>query len=157
MAFLHPIPRTRIRYSSEAQIRTTDLPVTRPESLKRSVDNILEKLRGKKKLDLFQNGRVDSKVPVETSVKTVGQYVTDGKVGVVGMSEVSPKNLRRAAEALGGADKIGALEVEFSLFETSILHNGVAQTCAELGIPIIAYSPLCRGLLVSGHSISSCI
>ena len=42
---------------------------------------------------------------------------------------------------------ICAVEVEFSLFETDILENGVASTCAELGIPIVAYSPLGRGLL----------
>jgi pyridoxine 4-dehydrogenase len=42
---------------------------------------------------------------------------------------------------------IAAVEVEFSLFETSILHNGVAETCATLNIPIVAYSPLGRGIL----------
>ena len=42
---------------------------------------------------------------------------------------------------------IAAVEVEFSLFETRILSNGVADTCAKLNIPIIAYSPLGRGLL----------
>lgn len=42
---------------------------------------------------------------------------------------------------------IAAVEVEFSLFETGILRNGVTSTCAELGIPIIAYSPLGKGLL----------
>jgi pyridoxine 4-dehydrogenase len=47
---------------------------------------------------------------------------------------------------------IAAVEVEFSLWVTDILENGVAATCAELGIPIVAYSPLGRGFLVS-HQI----
>lgn len=50
---------------------------------------------------------------------------------------------------------IVAVEVEFSLFETEILKNGVAQTCAELKIPVVAYSPLGRGLLTGNITNSS--
>lgn len=50
---------------------------------------------------------------------------------------------------------IAAVEVEFSLFETEILRNGVAETCAELNIPVVAYSPLGRGLLTGDITSAS--
>lgn len=50
---------------------------------------------------------------------------------------------------------IAAVEVEFSLFETSILHNGVAKICAELDIPVVAYSPLGSGVLTGQMASSS--
>ena len=61
------------------------------------------------------------------------------------MSECSADSIRRAAKIT----PIAAVEVEFSIFCPEILHNGVAQTCAEIDIPITAYSPLGKGMLVS--------
>jgi pyridoxine 4-dehydrogenase len=61
------------------------------------------------------------------------------------LSEVNAATIRKAHKA----HPIAAVEVEFSLWVLDILENGVAETCAELGIPIIAYSPLGRGFLVS--------
>ena len=55
--------------------------------------------------------------------------------------------IKRFSPCSNAITPIAAVEVEFSLFETSILHNGVASTCAELGIPVIAYSPLGCGIL----------
>jgi len=64
----------------------------------------------------------------------------------VALSEVSEATIRRAAKVT----KIAAVEVELSLWSTHIFENGVAAACAELGIPIIAYSPVGKGML-SGH------
>lgn len=50
---------------------------------------------------------------------------------------------------------IAAVEVEFSLFESSILHNSIASTCADLDIPVVAYSPLGRGILTGKFAVAS--
>ena len=66
------------------------------ESLRRSVDNINELLRGAKKLDLFECARVDPTIPVETTMKTLGKLIEEGKFSYIGMSEANGTTLRRA-------------------------------------------------------------
>lgn len=114
-----------------------------PEGIKRSIENLLSLLDGKKKIDIFECARVDKKVPIETTIREIAEYVKAGKVGGIGLSEVSAATIRRAH----AVHPIAGVEVEFSLWSTEILENGVAATCAELGIPIIGYSPLGRGFL----------
>ncbi len=87
----------------------------------------------------------DSKVPIEETIGFIAEYVKAGKLGGISLSEVSATSIRKAH----GVHPISAVEVEFSLWSTDILDNGIATTCAELGIPLIAYSPLGRGFLVS--------
>ena len=115
------------------------------ENIRRSIDECLKVLDGKKSLDLFECARVDPKTPIEETVGYIAEYVKEGKLGGISLSEVGPQSIRKAH----AAHPISAVEVEFSLWSTEILENGVAATCAELGIPIIAYSPLGRGFLVS--------
>jgi pyridoxine 4-dehydrogenase len=113
--------------------------------VQRTIDNCLEVLDGKKFLDLFEFARVDLDVPIEETVGYMAEYVKAGKLGGISLSEVGPQSIRKAH----AVHPISAVEVEFSLYATEILENGVAETCAELGIPIIAYSPMGRGFLVS--------
>lgn len=115
------------------------------QNVKRSVDECLKVLDGKKFLDIFECARVDPKTPVEETIETLAEYIKEGKLGGICLSECGPNTIRRAAKV----HKIEGVEVEFSMFATEILHNGVSQACAELNIPIIAYSPLGRGFLVS--------
>jgi len=100
-------------------------------------------LDGKKKIDIFECGRVDPKVPIEETIGYLAEFVKAGKIGGIGLSETGAATIRRAASI----HPIVAMEVEFSLFSTDIQTNDVASTCAELGIPIVAYSPLGRGFL----------
>jgi len=109
----------------------------------RSIEECLKVLDGKKKIDIFACSRVDPKVPIEETVGYLAEFVKEGKIRGIGLSEVAAATIRRAASA----HPIAAVEVEFSLFTTDILTNDVAATCAELGIPIFAYSPLGRGYL----------
>jgi len=81
--------------------------------------------------------------PIETTMGALQKLVDEGKIGAICLSEVKAETIRRAAKVA----KISNVEVELSLWATDILHNGVASTCAELGIPITAYSPLMRGAL----------
>jgi pyridoxine 4-dehydrogenase len=111
------------------------------QKVQRSIDDCLRVLAGKKFLDLFECARVDPNVPYEITIAAINNYVEAGKIGGISLSE----DIRKAASVA----KISAVEVEFSLFSTDILENGVASTCAELDIPIIAYSPMSRGFLVS--------
>ncbi|KAG8625580.1 hypothetical protein KVT40_005981 [Elsinoe batatas] len=121
----------------------TPIPDGSPENIRRSIDECLKILDGKKFLDIFESARVDPKVPIEITIGAIAEYVKAGKVGGISLSECSADSIRRAAKV----HKIAAVEVELSLWATEIYDNGVAQTCAELGIPIVAYSPLGRGFL----------
>jgi len=112
-------------------------------NVRRSVDNCLRILDGKKFLDIFECARVDPKTPIETTIAILAEYVKEGKIGGIGLSEVKAETIRRAHKV----HPIASVEVELSLWSTDVLTNGVATTCAELGIPLVAYSPLGRGIL----------
>lgn len=114
------------------------------KNVQRSIDECLKVLNGKKSLDLFEAARLDPKVPVEETIGAIAEYVKAGKIGGLSLSEVNANTIRK----IHAIHPVSAVEVEFSLWSTDILENGVAQTCGELGIPIIAYSPLGRGFLV---------
>jgi len=111
--------------------------------IQRSIDESLRVLDGKKFLDLFETGRVDLDVPIEDTISAIAEYVKAGKLGGISLSEVSAKTIRKAH----AVHPISAVELEFSMYATELLENDVASTCAELGIPIIAYSPMGRGFL----------
>lgn len=145
------------------------IPDGSEENIRRSVDECLRLLDGKKKLDIFECARQDSAFPVEDTIKVLAEYVKEGKIGGIGLSEVDAETIRRAYVSLflilwssSGIliDKlnsncfsrhkvhpVAAVEVEMSLWSTDILQNDIAKTCAELDIPVIAYSPLGRGVL----------
>ena len=114
------------------------------KGIRRSVDYCLKMLEGTgKTLDIYECCRVDPKVEIEETVGTLKKYVDEGKLGGISLSEVDEEHIRRAAKVA----KIDAVEVEVSLWDTRVLHNGVATACKELGIPIVAYSPLGKGFL----------
>jgi len=114
-----------------------------PEGVKRSVENCLKVLDGKKSIDIFESARVDPKTPIETTLKALEEYVKAGKIGGIALSEVGAETLKRAVKTT----KIVAVEVELSLWSLDPLQNGVSAECAKNGIPIIAYSPIGRGML----------
>ena len=118
------------------------------KNIQRSIDECLKILDGKKSLDIFEQARQDPKVPLEETMSTMAQYVKDGKVGGIGLSEVTPERIKEAA----AIHPIAAVEVELSMQTPDILTNGVVSTCGELNIPIVAYSPLGRGLLTGQMS-----
>ena len=111
--------------------------------VERSLNNCLSILGGRVFIDVFAPARIDEKVPIEDTMRALAKYVEAGKIGGIGLSECNATTIRRAHSI----HPLASVEVELSLFSTDILHNGVAATCAELGIPIIAYSPLSRGWL----------
>jgi len=99
---------------------------------------------GVERLDLFYQHRVDRQVPVEDTVGVMAELVREGKVGALGLSEVSPETLRRAH----AVHPISAVQTEYSLWTRDPEVNGVLDTCRELGVGFVPYSPLGRGFLV---------
>lgn len=93
-------------------------------------------------IDLYYLARLDPKVPVEDTVGALGELVTAGKVRHIGLSEVSPRTLRRAH----AVHPLTALQSEYSLWERHV-EAEILPTCRELGIGFVAYSPLGRGFL----------
>ncbi|KAJ5714069.1 pyridoxal reductase (AKR8) [Penicillium malachiteum] len=119
------------------------IPDGSEENIRRSVDECIRVLDGKKKVDIFECARQDPNFTIEHTVEVLAQCVKEGKIGGIGLSEVNAETIRRAAKV----HPIAAVEVEVSLWSTDIFENGIAETCAELNIPIVAYSPLGRGFL----------
>jgi pyridoxine 4-dehydrogenase len=114
-----------------------------PENVRRNVDECIRILDGRKTLDIFECGRVDPNVPIEETMKALAELKQEGKIKGIGLSETRAETIRRAHKV----HPVAAVEVELSMWATDILKNGIAETCAELDIPIVAYSPLARGAL----------
>lgn len=140
----YPEDAEKVLLSVKGCLNTSTMkPDGSEEGVRRSVDNCLKLLGGKKKLDIFECGRVDASTPIETTMKALAEYVKEGKLGGISLSEVKAETIRRAVKV----HPICAVEMEVSLWSFDVLTNGVAETCAEFGIPIVAYSPLGRGFL----------
>ncbi|KAM0329984.1 hypothetical protein ACHAQA_004153 [Verticillium albo-atrum] len=115
-----------------------------PEGIRRSLDNSIAQLGGRKKLDIFESARRDPNTPLDVTLGIIDkEYVQTGKLGGISLSEVSAATIHEAVKIT----KIVGVEVELSLFSTDVLTNGIAAACAEHGIPLIAYSPVGRGML----------
>lgn len=122
---------------------TTMQPLVDKENVKVCIDRALRILDGKCRIDVLTPGRLSREVPIEETVSAINEYVKAGHIGGIGLSECSGESLRRAFAVA----PIASVEVELSLFEDGIFNNGVAKACEDLGVPIIAYSPISRGFL----------
>jgi pyridoxine 4-dehydrogenase len=111
-----------------------------PVGMRRSVDNANAILAGRKTIDLFECGRVDPSVPIEETVGGLAALKAEGKIGGIQLSEVS-------AAAATNSTVIDMVEAEVSLWATDIFTNGVAATCADLNITVVAHTPLGAGML----------
>lgn len=113
----------------------------RPDYVHAACDASLRRL-GVDHIDLYYQHRVDVTVPIEETVGAMSELVTAGKVRHLGLSEAGPQTIRRAHVI----HPITALQTEFSLFSRD-LEDAVWPVLAELGIGLVPYSPLGRGLL----------
>jgi len=114
----------------------------RPEYVRRALDRSLRHL-DTDHVDLYYLHRIDPKVPIEETVGALAELVAEGKVRHIGVCEASVETIRRAH----AVHPLAAVQTEYSLFERDIEHNGVRDTLSELGIGLVAYSPLGRGFL----------
>ena len=114
----------------------------RPEYVQEACEKSLTRL-GLETLDLYYMHRPDPDVPVEESVGAMKELVEEGKVRYLGLSEFSAEQIR-AAHAV---HPIAALQTEYSLWSREVETDGVLETCRDLGIGLVPYSPLGRGFL----------
>lgn len=112
-----------------------------PENVKRACEGSLQRL-GIDCIDLYYLHRVDRQVPIEDTVGAMAELKAAGKIRHIGLSEAGPATLRRAAAVA----PITALQSEYSIWERN-LEDEVLETCTELGIGVVPYSPLERGFL----------
>ncbi len=112
-----------------------------PDYVREACDASLQRL-GVDHIDLYYQHRVDPKVPIEETVGAMAELVKAGKVRHLGLSEASASTIYRASKV----HPIAALQSEYSLW-TRDLEASVLPVCEELGIGIVAYSPLGRGFL----------
>lgn len=126
--------------------------VRQPGEYRRSIDNSPRYARqcceaslrrlGIEQIDLYYVHRIDPAQPIEDTMAGLAQLVQEGKIARIGLSEVSAATLRRAH----AVHPVAAVQTEYSLW-TRDVEAEVLPTCRELGIGLVAYSPLGRGFL----------
>jgi aryl-alcohol dehydrogenase-like predicted oxidoreductase len=120
----------------------------RPAAVKNFLAYSLQRL-GVDHIDIYRPARLDPNVPIEETIGVIAELVKAGYVRYIGLSEVGPETLKRAA----AVHPISDLQIEYSLISRGIedgIGDGILATCRELGIGITAYGVLSRGL-ISGH------
>lgn len=132
--------------SKAGMARVDDATVVdgRPETMKRTLDQSLVNLQTDV-IDLYYLHRLDFSVPIEETVGAMKEMVEAGKVRAIGLSEISASTLRRAH----AVHPIAAVQNEYSLWTRNV-ELGLLDTCRELGVAMVAFSPVARGFLAGG-------
>lgn len=112
------------------------------EYVKKAVERSLKNL-GTDYIDLYYLHRLDPNTPIEETVAAMAELVKEGKIGYIGLSEVSSATIRKAH----AIHPLTAIQTEYSLFERTAEEAGILDTLQELNIGFVAYSPLGRGFL----------
>ncbi|CAI5756174.1 unnamed protein product [Candida verbasci] len=115
------------------------------EFISKSIENIVSyfpkgELRPKL---LFEIARVDPNVPYEDTISYIAEYVKNGSIDGISLSEVGINSIQKAIKVY----PISCVELELSLFSQEVIDQGILAELSKHQIPLIAYSPLCRGLL----------
>jgi len=114
---------------------------TRPVAVKNFISYSLQRL-GTDYIDLYQPGRVDPQVPIEDTVGAIADLIKEGKVRYLGLSEATAEQIRKAHKV----HPISAVQIEYSL-ASRVAESKILPTTRELGISLLAYGALSRGLL----------
>ncbi len=120
---------------------------SRPERIRAAAEGSLQRL-GVEQIDLLYQHRVDPSVPIEEVAGAVKDLISEGKVKHFGLSEPSAQTLRRAHKV----QPVATLQNEYSLWTRGPETNGVLETCEELGVGLVPYSPLGKGFLTGAMS-----
>lgn len=115
-----------------------------PEAIRRNIDGSLGRLQTDR-VDLYYMHRFDPKVPIAEMMGAMAELVAEGKIGSVGVSEWSAAHIREAH----AVHPIAAVQTEYSLWSRNP-EIAVLDTCRELGITFVAFSPVGRGVLANG-------
>ncbi|EPX81572.1 aldo/keto reductase [Litoreibacter arenae] len=109
-------------------------------SLRRALESSLKRL-GVDYVDLYYIHRREAERPIEEVTETLAKFIKEGKIGGIGYSEIAPSSLRRAH----AVHPVMAVQSEYSLW-TRQPEMGMIQTCAELGVAFVPFSPVARGM-----------
>ena len=120
---------------------------SRPAQIRAVAEASLKRL-GIEVIDLFYQHRVDPNVPIEDVAGAVKELIAEGKVRHFGLSEPAAATVRRAH----AVQPVTALQNEYSLWTRGPESNGIFEACEELGIGLVAYSPLGKGFLTGAIS-----
>jgi aryl-alcohol dehydrogenase-like predicted oxidoreductase len=123
---------------------------SRPERIKKVVEESLKRLRTDH-IDLYYQHRVDPNVPIEDVAGTIKDLIRQGKVLHFGLSEASPKTIRRAH----AVQPVSAVQSEYSMWTRNVELNGVLKTCEELGIGFVPWSPVGSGFLTGKYDTTT--
>jgi aryl-alcohol dehydrogenase-like predicted oxidoreductase len=133
--------RTLTTHQDQVEANTPWIVDGTPAYARKCVEASLSRL-GVETIDLYYLHRVDPKTPIEETVGEMARFVEEGKVRFLGISEVNPETVRRA----NAVHPISAVQNEVSLWTRDSVDD-VLPVCEELGISLVAYSPLGRGFL----------
>ncbi|KAH8162628.1 hypothetical protein CIB48_g5618 [Xylaria polymorpha] len=106
---------------------------------------------GTDSIDLYYMHRANPKTPIEETMRAMAELKAEGKIKYIGLSEVSSTTLRRACKIA----HVDAVQMEYSSFDLDIegpVGTDLLATCRELGVAVVAYSPLGRGLLTGAYT-----
>lgn len=120
-----------------------------PAWMKQAVELSLKRLKVEC-IDLYYLHRIDPNIPIEESVGAMANLVQEGKIRYLGLSEASPESLRKAH----AVHPISALQSEYSLLTRGI-EQEILPTLTELGISLVPFSPLGRGMFTNNFDISN--
>ncbi|KAJ7624912.1 NADP-dependent oxidoreductase domain-containing protein [Roridomyces roridus] len=124
-----------------------------PAHIRGSVAKSLETLKTDY-IDLYYQHKVDPDTPIEVVLSTLLPFLESGVIKYLALSDCSPATLRRAKDYGGlASERLVAIQREYSPFETVIERNGVLDAAKELGVAVVAYSPLGKGML-TGRCVS---
>lgn len=123
---------------------------SRPTHIKKVVEESLKRLRTDH-IDLYYQHRVDPSIPIEEVAGTIKDLIQQGKVLHFGLSEASAKTIRRA----NAVQPVSAVQSEYSLWTRNVELNGVLDTCEELGIGFVPWSPVGAGFLTGKYDTNT--
>jgi aryl-alcohol dehydrogenase-like predicted oxidoreductase len=145
-SLLKEVPRQRLtiatkfawKFGPHGELLALD---SSPAQVRKSIEGSLRRL-GTDHIDLYYQHRLDPAVPIEETMGALADLVTQGKVRYIGLSEVGPGIVRRAH----AVHPLSAVQSEYSLWERGV-EDKLLPVLRELGIGLVAYSPMGRGLL----------
>ncbi|KAJ7722872.1 aldo/keto reductase [Mycena maculata] len=130
------------------RLRGGAAPDSSLEYLRESVSNIQKALGPHKKMDLYEPARIDRSIPIEQAMENLVVLSKEGHFGHIGLSECSADTLRRAHAVY----PVTAAEIEVSVWSYEAEQKKVIAAAGELGISVLAYSPLGKGFLTGNFS-----
>lgn len=153
---LAPLPRHEYLVATKAYFPVGEGPNDRGLSRKHILEQVHASLRrlGTGYIDLFQCHRYDKDTPLDETLRAIDDLITQGDILYGGVSEWSARNIEDAAGLIraAGLHRLISNQPQYHILQRRIERNDVLETCARLGLGILAFSPLAQGLLTGKYT-----